>query len=295
MTIGIRSRVPASEYFDLPGVSITRLKEMRRSPQHYLYRMDHPTDTEPMRLGTAAHTAVLEPERFNRDFAVWGERTDSGNLRPRRGKDWTAFAQSYPGKTIITHDEFALVIPMAEAVRTNPIASPYLSAGDPEVTMQWMLGERQCRGRVDWLTMKAPVDQYRNRVIRYSSLAYPCIVGLKTARDCRHFIFGNAAAKLGYHLQWAFYFDGYKEITGHTPKMVEIVVESAPPHAVAVYTIPKDIIDQGRDEYLALMKQLDECETTGYFPGPQEEEESLTLPSWRYQTEDDLSDLGLEA
>jgi hypothetical protein len=41
MTTGIRSRVPAAEYFSLPGVSITGLKEMRRSPQHYLWLLDH--------------------------------------------------------------------------------------------------------------------------------------------------------------------------------------------------------------------------------------------------------------
>ena len=146
--------------------------------------------------------------------------------------------------------------------------------------LQWIAAERICRGRVDWLTR---VD------------GVPHIVGLKTARDCRHFQFGSAAAKLGYHLQWGFYFDGYKAITGREPRMIEIVVESEPPHAVAVYFIPQDIVDQGRDEYQALMLRLAECESTGEFPGPQEHEEALTLPSWVYgEQQDDLEGLGLE-
>jgi hypothetical protein len=233
-----------------------------------------------MRLGTAAHTAVLEPERFRREFAVWGERDDAGNMRPRRGKLWDGFKvlPVNAGKTVITLDELELVEGIQAAVRNNPIAAQYLESGDPEVTMQWMLDRRECRGRVDWLRLTDPV-----------------IVGLKTARDCRHFTFSSAAARLGYHLQWAFYYDGYKAITGHIPKMAEIVVESAPPHAVAVYTIPDDIIEQGRDEYKALIRKLEECEAIGYFPGPQEEEEPITLPSWAYPSgEDDLSDLELE-
>jgi hypothetical protein len=95
-------------------------------------------------------------------------------------------------------------------------------------------------------------------------------------------------------LQWAFYHDGYIAIRGEEPKVVEIVVESEPPHAVAVYSIPQDIIAQGRDEYERLLNQLRECEATGHFPGPHEVEEPLTLPNWYYEQYDDLADIGLE-
>lgn len=278
--LGIQSRIPWGEYSTMSGVSITRLKELRRSPQHYLYRLTHPKESKALMLGTAAHTAVLEPERFAQQFAVWGERTDGGNLRPRRGKDWDAFAAGHADKTIITADEHALATSIAKAVHSTPAAMRYLESGDPEVTMQWEQGGMICRGRVDWLTT---VDNE------------PHVVGLKTARDCRHFKFGAAAAALGYHLQWGFYFDGYRLLKKREPRMIEIVVESEPPHAVAVYFIPSDIIDQGRDEYQALMLRLAECESTGHFPGPQEIEEPLTLPSWVYGEEhDDLSELGLE-
>ena len=173
----------------------------------------------------------------------------------------------------------ALAIAIHGAVRSNPLAMRYLASGDPEVTLQWVHDGRRCKGRVDWLTTVG--DQ-------------PHLVGLKTARDCRHFVFGSAAAKLGYHLQWGYYFDGYRWLKEREPRMVEIVVESEPPHAVAVYWIPPDIIDQGRDEYQNLMLRLAECESTGEFPGPQEIEEPLTLPSWVYEQTDDITDLGLE-
>ncbi|MGH2375688.1 MAG: PD-(D/E)XK nuclease-like domain-containing protein [bacterium] len=276
----LTSRLPAAVYHALPGVSITRLKEIRRSPMHYRHLLDHPRESEAMTLGTAAHTAVLEPERFASQFAVWGERLESGALRPRRGKDWDAWLAANSDRIVLTDVQQAEAMGIAQAVRMSHAAWPYLAdGGDPEVTMEWEMAGRECRGRVDWIPSSHP----------------HLLVGLKTARDCRHFAFGAAAAKLGYHLQWAWYHDGYRIITGIAPKMVEIVVETAPPYAVAVYNIPEDIIQQGRDEYRHCLEDLDACEHTGNFPGPQEYEEDLTLPSWAYpQQADDISDLDLE-
>lgn len=275
----IQSRVPASEYFALPGVSITRLKELKRSPQHYKYLLANPKESNALTLGTATHVAVLEPERYGNDYAIWEQRQPNGNLRPRNGNTWEAFKSANEDKTIITADEHALSMTMQKAVRANTDAMRYLETGDPEVTMQWDIEPFQCKGRLDWLTT---VD------------GWPVLVGLKTARDCRHFIFGSAAAKLGYHLQWAYYYDAYKQITGREARVVEIVVESAPPHAVAVYSISDDILWQGRDEYLALLKLLGECKDKNEWPGPEVGEQVLTLPSWVYEVQDDLTDIGLE-
>lgn len=278
---GIRSRVPWNEYLQLPGLSISRLKEIERSPQHYLHRLMVPKESGPLRLGKAAHTAVLEPERFSTQFAVWSRRSEkTGNLCPRNGQYWDAFQNENVGRDFIDEDDRDTALALQGAVRANQLAMRYLAAGDPEVTMQWLHDGRECRGRIDWLTT---ID------------GEPVVVGLKTARDCRHYQFGSAAAKLGYALQWGYYFDGFKALKEREPRMIEIVVESEAPHAVAVYVIPSDIIDEGRDRYQSLMLRLAECESTGHFQGPQEVEEPLSLPSWYYgEQADDLAELGLE-
>jgi PDDEXK-like uncharacterized protein DUF3799 len=277
----IHSRMPAEEYLALAGTSISRLKELRRSPLHYRHALEHPKETVPLRLGTAAHCATLEPERFDRQFAIWSRRSEkTGNLCPRNGQWWDAFEADNRGKTIITEDECTPALALAAAVRADPVAAPYLEAGEPEVVMQWEAWGRQCKGRVDWLTRK---DEE------------PVLVGLKTARDCRPFIFGSAAAKLGYHLQWAFYQNGFSVIkAGERPRVVEIVVESAPPHAVIVYRIPDDVLLQGEEEFLRLLEVLDRCEREGAWPGPATEEQMLTLPTWAYPQTDDISEIGLE-
>jgi hypothetical protein len=277
----IQSRLPRQAYDAIDAISITRLKELRRSPQHYKYLLDNPKSSTALTLGLAAHTATLEPERFLKDFAVWDHHTDTGRMAPRNGRWWELFKAEHPNTTILTEDEARTATEIALAVRGHLIAITYLAEGDPEATLRWDLDDegRPCKGRVDWLTKTDGVAT---------------LVGLKTARDCRHFVFGAQAAKLGYHIQWAFYHDGYKLITGTAPMMIEIVVENTPPYAVGVYNIPSDIIEQGRDEYFRLLALLGECERNDEWPGPQEGIEDLTLPSWAYERDEDVSQLGLE-
>lgn len=274
---GIHSRVPWDDYLKLEGVSITRLKELRRSAQHYRHRLLNPEEKPSLSLGRAAHCAVLEPERFERDFAIWSRRTEGGAMAPRRGQVWDAFEAENRGKDIITLDQYDDAIAMQAAIRGNEDAMRYLGAGDPEVTLQWEFAGHRCKGRIDWLTPDG------------------ILVGLKTARDCRPFQFGSQAARLGYHLQWAYYADGYQLVTGRKArKVVEIVVEPEAPHAVVVYVIPDDVQLQGEEEYVALLNRLAEHQRTKEWPGPAPGEQILTLPSWVYGTDDeDLSELQL--
>ena len=286
---GFTSRLPSDTYHALPGVSISRLKELQRSPLHYRYRLENPKESNAMRLGTAAHCAVLEPERFVHEFAVWTRRSENGNACPRNGQYWDAFVAENPGKSILSEEEYHQAVVIAKAVRSEPLAMRYLEAGEPEVSMQWtrtlerpsgMESTFNCRGRADWLT-------------RIGSEHF--VVGLKTARDARPFIFGSASYKLGYHLQWAFYYDGYVALTGTEPTMKEIVVESAPPYDVVVYDIPSDVIEQGRADYETLLRQLADCEAHQEWCGvAQGREVTLTLPTYAYEKLDDVSDLGLE-
>lgn len=288
MNGNIVSRVPFSDYAAIDALNMSRLKEIEHSPQRYVHRSKHPLETRPLTLGKAAHCAVLEPERFDQDFVVWTKLTKngSGNIAPRSGEQWETFKAENIGKSIITVEERDLAMAMQTAIRADAMAMKYLEVGDPEVTMEWDLSEswglprRRCKGRADWLT-------------RLEGKRY--VVGLKTSVDCREFAFGGAAARYGYPLQWAWYHDGYRTITDIEPRMKEIVVEPKPPHAVMVYNVTEDVLLEGRDRYLELLKILGECETSGKWPGPGgNEEHDVTLPTYYYGQQDDLEDLGLE-
>lgn len=265
----ITPRMSFDDYRAIDALNSSLLKEMRRSPQHFCHAKKCPKRSAPMSLGTAAHCAVLEPDRFAIDFAVWDSRTASGNMRPRNGKLWDAFeiVATANSQTIITEDEHSAALRMQAAIRGNPDAMRYLAAGDPEVTMEWEEAGRPCKGRVDWLTCIDGVD---------------VLVGLKTARDCAPGPFGLQAVRLGYTLQWSWYHGGFEIASGRPPFMVEIVVENTPPHAVSVYSIPEEIIEIGQEENGRLLLRLAECEESGKWPGPTEGETPLTLPPWAY-------------
>ncbi len=279
----ITSRMPRAEYDAIAALNISRLKEMKRSPLHYFHALTNRAQKACFDLGNATHVAVLEPDRYATTFTTWTRRTEGGNAAPRNGKHWDTFQLENPGNAILTYDQNAVAVAIADAVRGHELAQPYLVSGEPEVSLEWVLDEAlgsiAAKGRVDWMTI---VDRR------------PVLVGLKTTRDCRHFAFAKQAANLGYHMQWAYYFDGFKAIRRIEPRVVEIVVEVEAPHAVAVYNIPSDIIEQGREEYWELAKQLAECEVRASWPGPVPAEEDLTLPTWAYKQADDIGELGLD-
>lgn len=269
-------------YHELPGVHITQLKDIRRSPLHYRHHLQHGRESSPsLELGTAGHVAVLEPERFLLDFALWKSEHDDGTKRVRRGKLWDEFQAQNAGKTIIRDEEYDIAIALRDAVRADSVAMRYLAMGRPEVAMTWTDSHTgvACVGRIDWETK---VD------------GHPAIVDLKTTRNAGPTWFSRDVAKLDYHLQLAFYADGYEAATGKAPRVVVVAVESAPPHDVVTYIVPADVLDIGRDQYRQLLEGFRDCTAANDWPGQgRGVEQVLALPAWAVPDDDDTADLGL--
>lgn len=277
------SPAEAASYRLIQGVNFSLLKTLAKSPLHYRWAIDNETiESRAMRLGTAAHTAVLERHKFLSEYALWSQPTKAGDkTAPRSGKAWKAFQAANSGKQIITLAEHAEATAIGDAVRSNPDAARLLKKGQAEVVLRWADPEtgRQLKGRADWITT---ID------------GRPVVVGLKTARDHRPVPFGNAAFSMLYHVQWAMYHDGYEAEHGVQPWMVEIVVENKPPYDSTVYEVPEEVLGVGRDTYRNLLLLLAKCEQDDHWPGSNPGIHPITLPSRAYESADDLSDLGLE-
>lgn len=252
------------EYRDLDGVNVTSLKQMLRSPAHFLQATATPrAATDAMVVGTLTHTAVLEPDRLLRDYVQWDGKV-------RRGAEWEAFCATAVanGRTIVRPADMASAIAMQRAVHSHAVAAPLLRHGRPEIAMLWCDRETGigCKGRVDWLT---------------GGPTMPVIVGLKTTADASLRVFQRQAARLRYHLQWAYYHDGYETISGRPARMLEIVVETSPPYDVVVYEITEGTLREGRREYRALLARLRECTETDTWDGQAPTHiVPLDLPSW---------------
>lgn len=242
-------------YHDIEATRASELKAIAKSPLHYEHLRKTPMDADYLRLGSAVHTAVLEPELFGTEYVIY-----SGGVR--NGKKWSTFKEEHAHRVILTEKQMTDALLMATAVRKHAIAGPLLRSGVPEQVAEWV-DERTgvaCKARVDWLN--------------------DCHVSLKTTAETVPYRFNQQAARLKYHLTEAFHSDGLLAVTGERRPVKIIAVESKPPHDVAVYHVPEEVIAYGREAYEDALDLLIQCRESGDWPGVCPEEETLTLPVW---------------
>lgn len=267
----------AIDYDSDPGINFSTLKVLwDKSPKHYKSVLGSGrVDTPFFAAGRLFHCMVLEPdavdERFVRHEQI-DRRTTAGKARAKELNE--------DSRTKIDEETWGEVSRWRDAVASDRIAAQYLRGLTPEVPMFWTDPETgiRCKGRPDGLIVAGDTT----------------IVGLKTAEDVRIHHFQRKAARLGYHLQWAFYHDGAREC-GHDVRapMVEIVVEKNPPYDVVVFEIHDDTIDDGRIAYRDALKTLADSRERGDFRGVSRGlPVHFSLPKWaHYSDDDDLSGL----
>ena len=261
-------------YREIDAVNWSSLKEMRKSPRHYLHRLHEPkADTAAMRRGRATHTAVFEPDRFPLDYVVW-----EGD---RRGKAYTAFCEQHPHQTILKADEYATCLAMRDAVRSHPVAGPLLTPpGEAEKVLTWTDEETglACKARLDWWRVGLLAD-------------------LKTTAEIDARRFAATVERMGYHGQAAFYRAGLAANGLDAPPFRIVAVESAAPHDVAVYLLDDDAHYAGEVLVAELMARVAAGRFSLMWPGMYPEEVQLSLPAWAFPKEQGsaLDVLGLEA
>lgn len=263
------------DYHHLKAISATALKDMLTSPLLYRWRRDHQrVETDALRVGRAVHTAVLEPHRFEAEYAVFGGKI-------RRGKEWDAFEADAKaiGLTVLTSEQQRTAKSIAAAVMGSPLASPLFDRGHPEVSLVWThaRSDQKCKARIDWLWND-------------------CVVELKTARDVEPRQFANAFVRYGYHLQVAHYRAGLIASGMEARRSKVIAVQNQPPWDVVVYDVPDDVIIIGEEAAEAAIDRIVECEQSGIWPGVAEGKElELKLPAWATPNWDDELTFGGDA
>jgi exodeoxyribonuclease VIII len=257
-------------YAAIPAVNWSTLREMSRSPRHYQHRLQTPReDTGPMRFGRAVHCSVLEPDQFPLDFGVYDGA--------RRGKDWTEFAAVNEARTILTRAEYDTCLAVRDAVRSDPVAGPYLQAGlETEKTLEWT-------DAGSGLNLKSRLDL----------LGQGIVADLKTTRDAGPDEFAKTAARLKYVHQLSFYTRGAEAVTGEPHDAVIIAVESEAPHDVCVYELSEDDLWTAGQEIDDLLRRVAECERTGHWPGRFDTRQTLAVPWWAFE-DDGLIDGGMK-
>ena len=256
------------------GANYSTLKHYARSPAHAREQMLHPKEpTEAMEIGTAVHVAALEPERFGAEYV----RSIKVDRRTKEGKAaWAEFEAEHAGKSILAPEDHESVRSMAAALRAHAIVGPLLSEpGMCEVSAYWTDNDTgaECKGRID-------------KLLGYAGESY--VLDLKKTKDARASLFAAQIARLGYHVQAAWYLDGLDSIAPHRRRYVWIAVEEDSPHGIALYEPDETTLMQGRDECRQYLKTHLECLKSGVWPGYPTEVRMLTLPKWAVTVPEEL-------
>lgn len=253
-----------AEYNSKPGIRRSALWKLNKSPKHFRYELEHPSEpTQAMIFGTAVHCAVLTPEAFSGQYTVIDL-----DLRTKEGRAAKQAALE-EGKILLTKDQMEAVKGICVSLQNDPFARKLL-AGKHETPYLWtddITGE-ECKCRTD-----CEVDVGGQHII----------VDLKTCADASTEMFMRDAVKLGYHVQTAMYCDGVKTVTGQESAFVFVCVEKEPPYAVNILQADEAFMLYGMDEYRYLLGLYHECMARNEWPGYaglSGDVNTLELPAW---------------
>ena len=252
-------------YHALKAVSPSQIKVLGRSPLHYFDQFlaedrEKKEPTPAMLLGTALHTAVLEPDLWDQTIAVPKHAFDR---RTKAGKELAAaFEAESAGKIVLSHEDADQVRRMADAVRSHPAARFLLDLpGRREASYTWTdpATGLECKTRPDWHSEDRRI-----------------VVDVKTTKDASRAEFCKSIANFDYHVQAA-----WNRAALDAEQFITIAVESERPFAVAVYPASGALIAAGQRRIEAAMTLLAECWATGKWPGYGDlVQEPIDLPGW---------------
>ncbi|AZY52207.1 exonuclease VIII [Bordetella avium] len=264
---------PIEQYHGGPGISKTGLDRINVSPANFYDLTLNPArPPEPERKGQLegqlAHCAILEPEEFATRYAV-------GPDVIRSTKEWKAFEAALPAGVIgIKPDQRETAMRQAEAVRRLPDVAEALAAGVAESSAYWIDQETGvlCRCRPDWCH---PAGE--SGVI---------LLDVKTFSDASPHEFSRQIARKRYHVQDAFYTDGYAAASGKSVlAFIFVAVQDAWPFAASAVMLDPRSQDQGRRDYRRNLSTYADCLTSGNWPGFGQGIHLASLPNWAFNDE----------
>lgn len=262
--------MPADEYHSNPAVvGHSALVSLLHSPKHYFADLGCGRKVTPaMEFGTAFHTQVLEPERFNAEFVTKPKFDLRTNVGKEKSAAWDA---ENPGKTIISEADKESIEGMFAALMERDDIAVKIRNSYREKSLFWTDEDTgiECRIRPDLLVY----EEGSGQII--------AIADLKSAQNASKAKFAKEIGDRGYDLQAAFYSDAISKTLGRRIPFFLIPVESAHPHGVASYEVGPVTMEVGRKKYRTALQLLQWCRENDRWPSYQlGESEVIEVPSW---------------
>lgn len=248
------------------GVSKSQLDLIAKAPALFQWNKAAPEDPDKSKaldFGDATHAFLLEPERFTRQYAI-GPANAPRNTKA--GKEaWEAFeATITEDQVVLSADQGKQLQLIRESVMAHPHARWLIETdGDVEASIYW--NDRResvlCRCRPDKAIPK---------------LGW--LMDLKTTADMARFI--RYFHEYRYHVQDAYYSDGYAAEFGEQPAGFVFLVVSTSiecgKYPVRLFTMDGETKDAGRQTYIKDLATYADCLRSNEWPAI----ETLSLPYW---------------
>ena len=228
-------------YHSHNSISASGLKEIyKKSVYHFLNRKFK--ESPAMKLGTAVHQAILEPDDFYDIYHV----IDKIDKRTKAGKEeYEKQKNLAENKIILESDTHNIIKEILNSFREHKLAQHYCK-GEIELSHYLKHEGVDVRVRPDCI----------NRISNFIS-------DVKTCQDNSPEVFKRDIYKWGYHLQAAFYMD----MLG-IDKFKFIAITTSYPYTVEVYTLDEDTIEFGRNAWQQAFSNwkiyLETKQTPGY-------------------------------
>ncbi len=261
-----------AEYSKIDAMNFSTLKVLHDSPKHFRHAASHPRADKPAWIwGRAGHCVILEPEAFPGRYIRAPEtfQDTKGKEKPaswalKSAKEWRD-ALAAADQTGMMPKDFDAMAPLATAVLGHAVAGPLLTGGQAEVLVDWVdeATGLKCKARVDYLSST--------------------VVDLKTAADIRQREFGATAARMLYHGQLMFYFDGAIAaglLPADAPAPWLVAIEKEAPYDVAAYYLTEADMEAGRVLKRGLLRLFTQCVSANMWPGRVPDATGLSLAPW---------------
>ena len=259
-----------------------------RCPAAWRYKDEEDEQSKALIFGTGSHTALLEPERFEEEYARMPTKDDFGaellvtvsdmnswakerGIKGLSGKtkaevikiirstgepvriydEERLFAElNAKGRILLEGDDYDAIMQMRAVIHANSYYSSLLSGAYSEVSILGQLLGEPSKVRFDCLTRGGDIIDY------------------KTAVSAKPDEFFRHAARLGYFMKMAMQHDMFVEAYGHAPRSVNLLVqEKKSPFIPALIRLTDEQLRIGRIQLRSAMEIYKACKKANSWPG----------------------------
>lgn len=259
-----------------------------RCPAAWRYKDEEDEQSKALVFGTGSHTALLEPERFEAEYARMPTKDDFGaellvtvsdmnswakerGIKGLSGKtkaevikiirstgepvriydEERLFAElNAKGRILLEGDDYDAIMQMRAVIHVNSYYSSLLYGAYSEVSILGDLLGEPSKVRFDCLTRGGDIIDY------------------KTAVSAKPDEFFRHAASLGYFMKMAMQHDMFVEAYGHAPRSVNLLVqEKKSPFIPALIRLTDEQLRIGRIQLRSAMEIYKACKKANSWPG----------------------------